>query len=151
MNNLRTINDVLNFAIESEQKAFNLYTKLANQSKNTEMQETFLKYASDAMRHKIRLDNIKKNKELSKNEGRRELRCFHPNEYKVPNTYSRDINYDDALKLAMKREKAGYKLYNTLAKNAPNTELKNLFLSLAKDDANHKLHFEIEYENFVKQ
>ena len=49
----------------------------------------------------------------------------------------------------MSQEKAAFKLYSTLADRAPNQDLKNLFLSLAQEEAKHKLRFEIEYDEYV--
>jgi rubrerythrin len=49
----------------------------------------------------------------------------------------------------MKKEKAAFKLYSHLAKVAPSDDLKNIFTLLAKEEANHKLHFEQEYDEFV--
>jgi rubrerythrin len=62
-----------------------------------------------------------------------------------------DMDYQDALVLAMKKEKAAFRLYLDLADQAGNEELKLLFLSMAQEEAKHKLRFEIEYDDFVMQ
>ena len=49
----------------------------------------------------------------------------------------------------MKKEKAAYTMYLDLAGAAPSSELKNLFLGLAREEANHKLRFELEYDDEV--
>ncbi len=49
----------------------------------------------------------------------------------------------------MKREKAAYKLYKRLAKSAPTKELKIIFTKLAGEEANHKINFEIEYDDYI--
>jgi rubrerythrin len=59
------------------------------------------------------------------------------------------MTYAEALILAMKKEKAAYRLYTDLAGVAEAEELTNLFLSLAAEEAKHKLRFEIEYDDHV--
>ena len=59
------------------------------------------------------------------------------------------MTYQDALVLAMSKEKAAFKLYNSLAERAPGNELKSIFLMLAQEESKHKLRFEIEYDDFV--
>jgi rubrerythrin len=59
------------------------------------------------------------------------------------------MSYEDALVLAMKREKSAFKLYLTLSERAPNDQLKEIFQSLAMEEARHKLRFELEYDEFV--
>ena len=57
------------------------------------------------------------------------------------------MSYQEALILAMKREKTAYKLYMKLSEMAPNDELKKVFKGLAVEEAKHK--FEIEYDDVV--
>ncbi|MDX9697466.1 MAG: ferritin family protein, partial [Bacteroidales bacterium] len=59
------------------------------------------------------------------------------------------MSYQDALVLAMKKEKSAFKLYLELSNRAKDTQMKNLFLSLAQEESKHKLRFELEYDEFV--
>ena len=59
------------------------------------------------------------------------------------------MDYQEALVLAMSQEKAAFKLYSKLAERSPNEQFKSLFLSLAQEEAKHKLRFELEYDEFV--
>lgn len=147
MENFKSIDEVLDFAIESEQKAFNFYTKLANQSRNNEMREVFEEFAREEMGHKARLTEIKQTKVFSVSE--QDVTDLKISDYVVQNEHSANITYQDALVLAMKREKAAYNLYTKLATKAPNDELKVLFQSLAQEEAKHKLRFELEYDEYV--
>jgi len=62
------------------------------------------------------------------------------------------ISYQDALILAMKQEKAAFQLYNALAGSTDNAALRDVLLSLAQEEAKHKLKFEIEYdENILRE
>ena len=67
-------------------------------------------------------------------------------DYVVRTEPTADMSYEDALKLAMKREKAAYRLYLKLSEKAPNEDMKNLFEGLAQEEAKHKLRFEVEYD-----
>jgi rubrerythrin len=62
---------------------------------------------------------------------------------------SSEMMYSDALVVAMKKEKAAFKLYMALSERAANTEMKSLFLSLAQEESRHKLRFELEYDEYV--
>ena len=58
------------------------------------------------------------------------------------------MSFQDALVLAMKREKKAFKLYHDLSEIAPN-DLKDTFLALAQEEAKHKLRIELEYDNVI--
>ena len=60
-----------------------------------------------------------------------------------------NMSYEEALVLAMKREKNAFKLYTNLAAQAPTDDLKKIFQSLAIEESKHKLRFEIEYDEVV--
>jgi rubrerythrin len=60
-----------------------------------------------------------------------------------------NLDFQDALILAMKAEKAAYRLYNDLAEATDDENARNMFLTLAQEEAKHKLRFEIEYDNYA--
>jgi rubrerythrin len=60
-----------------------------------------------------------------------------------------DMDYQEALILAMKKEKSAFKLYSDLAKIVLEDNLKSLFLMLAQEEAKHKLRFELEYDREI--
>jgi len=49
----------------------------------------------------------------------------------------------------MKQEKAAFKLYSNLADKTDDDNLKALFLTLAQEEAKHKLRFEVEYDEVI--
>jgi len=59
------------------------------------------------------------------------------------------MKYADALVLAMKKEKAAFKLYTHLAERTKNPDIKTVFQNLAIEESKHKLRFELEYDEFV--
>ncbi|MBU1014142.1 MAG: ferritin family protein [Bacteroidetes bacterium] len=147
MEEFKSINEILEFAIASEQEAVEFYSNLAEQSKNTEMKAVFNQFAKEEMNHKSRLIKIK-------DEGSFELKSekiydLKIADYLVDVQVSPKMSYQDALIVAMKKEKSAFRLYTNLAAKAPNENLKNIFLSLAQEESKHKLRFEIEYDDYI--
>ena len=54
------------------------------------------------------------------------------------------MNFQDALVVAMKKEKKAFKLYTDLANATEDQGLKNTFLALAQEEAKHKLRIETD-------
>ena len=147
MNEFKSINDIIDFAIVSEQEAVDFYTKLSKQATNEAMKEVFLQFAKEEMGHKARLTNIKAKQLFEfKEEKVTDLKIA---DYLVESEAKPDMTYQNFLIVAMNKEKAAFKLYSDLAKIAPNNELRDIFLSLAQEEAKHKLRFEIEYDDYV--
>lgn len=147
MKNFESINEILDFAIQQEQEAVDFYLQLAEQMKNPLMKETFQEFAQEEVSHKAKLQKIKE-------EGNFELPAENVldmkiSDYVVNANPSPKMEYRDALILAMKKEKAAFKLYTSLAQRAPSEAIKNLFLGLAQEESKHKLRFELEYDEFV--
>ncbi|MCK4360514.1 MAG: ferritin family protein [Bacteroidales bacterium] len=147
MEEFKSINDILDFAIVSEQEAVDFYTKLSKQATNEAMKEVFLQFAKEEMGHKARLTNIKEKRLFEfKEEKVTDLKIA---DYLVESEAKPDMTYQNFLIVAMNKEKAAFKLYSDLAKIAPNNEIREIFLSLAQEEAKHKLRFEIEYDDYV--
>ena len=70
-------------------------------------------------------------------------------DYIVSVKASPNMSYQDALIVAMNKEKAAFRLYMSLSERAPDGTLKELFAALAQEESKHKLRFEVEYDDFV--
>ena len=147
MKEFSSINDILDFAINSEQKAVDFYVSLSQRFNDKVLKEAFVDFAKEEMGHKARLTQIKETGLYEmKKEDVQDLKIA---DYVVRTEPTNDMSYEDALRLAMKREKAAYRLYLALAEKAPNEGMKNLFNGLAQEEAKHKLRFEIEYDDYI--
>jgi len=62
---------------------------------------------------------------------------------------STNMSYQEALILAMKKEKAAFRLYNDLASKVSDGLLQSIFLTLAQEESKHKLRFELEYDEII--
>ncbi len=147
MKEFSTVDEILDFAINSEQQAVGFYRELAAKSTNNRIRETFERFALEEVGHKIRLIKVKKDKSfnLSKNMIK-DLKISDYIEDVVPVS---NLSYQDALILAMKREKSAFKLYTNLATKTNNENLRDLFNHLAQEESKNKLMFELEYDEVI--
>jgi rubrerythrin len=147
MKAFETLNEILDFAIGEEQSAVDFYLLLAAQSKNNQTKKTFLEYAEEEMRHKSHLQKVKETGIfILSDEVVRDLKIA---EYLVDVKPAPNMSYQDALILAMKKEKAAFRMYMTLAEKAEDPNVKTLFFSLALEESKHKLRFELEYDDYI--
>ncbi len=147
MKTFNSVDEILDFAINSEQSAFNFYTKLATNSKNIAMKEVFLEFAEEEKTHKKRLETIKEEKNFKVEIVK--IQDLKISEYITDVKQSDNMTYQEALILAMKREKNAIKLYTDLSAIVEDDKMRILFKSLANEEAKHKLRFELEYDNEV--
>ena len=140
------IEEVLDFAIKNEQEAADFYVGLADRVKDPNTQILFRDFAKEEMRHMKILKNIKAGGSFKP--GNEKITDMKIADYLVAVDSSDNLNYQDALILAMKREKVAFKLYTDLASAAASGEMKETF-SLAREEAKHKLSFEMEYDQHI--
>jgi rubrerythrin len=142
------MNDVLDFAIAREVEADQFYTGLAARMEVPAMTKVFTDFAAEERGHKVKLQGVKRG-EYRFEGSAGPVQGLGLAEYLVEGELTPDMSYPDALVLAMKKEKASYKLYMELAALAEDRATQALFLTLAGEEARHKLRFEIEYDDYV--
>jgi len=142
-----SVDKILDFAIRKEQNSVDFYTDLANKMELEHMKEIFVQFAGEEKGHKAKLIAIKDGKQMLAAEER--VQDLKIGENLVDVDLSGDLGYQEALILAMKAEKASFRLYNDLATATDDANLKQMFLSLAQEEAKHKLRFEIEYDDHI--
>ena len=141
------LDELLDFAIAGEQEAHDFYLDLAKKVERPGMEGLFTQFAREELGHKAKLEGIKKG-----------ARSFAPakkvvdlkiGDYLVEVDPTVTLTYQNALILAMKRERAAFRLYTDLAAHAEDAEVKQIFESLAQEEAKHKLRFEVEYDDMI--
>lgn len=142
-----TIDDILDFAIGEEQAAADFYTTLAAQMERPTMRTTLEEFAAEESKHKARLIEVKEGGSFEADG--QQAPDLKIGDYLIAFEPSPRMDYQDALIIAMKKEKAAFKLYSDLAASTQDGKLKALFLALAQEEAKHKLHFEIEYDDYI--
>lgn len=147
MVNFNNINQILDFAINAEQEAVDFYNKLATMAKTEEIKKAFEEFAREEVQHKIKLMKLKE--DGIADIPAEQVKTLNISDYLVKVKPSEEMNYQEALLLAMNKEKAAFKLYTSLSEKATNNEMKKLFSLLAMEESKHKLKFEIEYDDNV--
>lgn len=148
MEQWKSVDEVLDFAIRNEEEAAQFYTDLAGRMDRPWMSKIFNNFAQEEKGHKRRLEDVKAGKKLLHAEQR--VLDLKIGDYLVEvDSTEKEMDYQQALVVAMKKEKRAYKMYNDLAETVDDENLKELFLGLAQEEAKHKLRFEIEYDDYV--
>ncbi|UCG61337.1 MAG: ferritin family protein [Candidatus Zixiibacteriota bacterium] len=145
--NFKSANDILDFAIQKEEEAAELYRDLASTLTRTDMKAVFEGFAKEEMQHRAKLIEVKEGNRIISAE--KKIFDLKIAESLVDTKPSPNMDYQHALIFAMKAEKAAFKLYSDLAAATDDQNLKNLFLGLAQEEAKHKLRFEIEYDDQI--
>lgn len=148
MQEFRSANDVLDFAIAREEEAAQFYTDLASKMDREWMQKVFRDFAKEEQGHKAKLLGVKAGKIPLLTQA--QVMDLKIGDYLVKIDADRqaaDLDYQQALIVAMKKEKAAFKLYTDLANQTSEPEFVALFQSLAQEEAKHKLRFELEYDD----
>ena len=151
MKQFASSDELLDFAISEEEAAAEFYSNLASKMDRAWIRQVFEDFAREEMGHKAKLLSVKEGKRLISVESK--VMDLKISDYLVevdPN--SEELDYQQALIVAMKKEKAAFKLYSDLASTTDDDGLRHLLLSLAQEEAKHKLRFELEYdEHFLAQ
>ena len=144
---MNTVDEILDYAIDQEQQAADFYADLARRAEKAGMKEILLDFSAEEQSHKDRLLAVKAGeRELTPEQEVLDLKI---SDYLVEVDASEDISYQDALIVAMKRERAAFQLYSDMATRVPDSHLKEVLQGLAKEEAKHKLFFESEYDERV--
>jgi rubrerythrin len=142
-----TVDEILDYAIQREQKAADLYTGLAEKMEREAMKQVFLDFANEEKGHKAKLMAVKKGQKLVIKP--QQVADLKIGDYLADVEATADLDYQKALILAMKSEKEAFQLYSDLAASADDMQMKELFTGLAQEEAKHKLRFELEYDKVI--
>ena len=147
MSDMTNVDEILDFAIQNEQDAVDLYTKLAATAKSAAIKKAFEQFAGEEAGHRKRLEEVKNGKRLLGSA--KAIQDLKIGDYLVETKLGDDPDYQDVLIFAMHQEKAAFRLYSDLAAKTDDGELQKLFLELAQEEAKHKLRFEVEYDENI--
>jgi rubrerythrin len=142
-----SVNDILEFAIAREEESHQFYASLSTRMERPWMQDVFEQFAQEELGHKAKLQRVREGKRLLSVEAK--VLDLKIADYLVTGEVSEDMDYQQALIVAMKKEKAAFKLYTDLAGRVDDAVLKSMFLGLAQEEARHKLCFEVEYDDVI--
>lgn len=141
-------NEVIEFAINKEQEAVDLYSDLAARTQSPAGKVMFRELADMERGHKTKLQKLDRN--YFTKQSLRQPEDLKISDYLVDVELQPDSSYQDILLFAAKRERAAFDLYTDLAQlygSVP--EIKKIFEVLAQEEATHKLRLEREYDDNV--
>lgn len=142
--------ELLKFAIEQEQAAFEFYTELAGKVTDDHVKQTLLDFANQERGHKAKLEAVRDGRKLDVT-AKPNVPDLKIGDYLVEVEVTPELSFQGALIIAMKKEKAAYRLYMDMAAVAPDKDIREVFLFLAHEEANHKLNFEVQYDELIYQ
>jgi len=146
MQTFESADAILDFAINEEEQAAKFYSELAEKVGGP-ISRVFRDFAKEEEGHKRKLTAVKAGRELAPIEGK--IMDLKIGDYLIDVEPEGELDYQKALLIAMKKEKAAFKLYLALAESAEDENLRNLMLALAQEEAKHKLRFEVEYDDNI--
>jgi rubrerythrin len=147
MQTFASVTEALDFAIAREQEAHDFYVELSGKAGNPAMATSLLEFAQEELGHKAKLLAVKQGDVLLSSQAK--VMDLKIGDYLVEVSADEVHTYQQALVVAMKQEKAAYKLYMDIAASAAGTPLQDTFIALANEEAKHKLRFELEYDEYV--
>jgi len=143
----QSVNEVLDFAIQEEEEAYEFYKAWKDKLSLPGSQKVFDELAKEELKHKALLSEVKNGKK------------FQPSSEKITDLKiaetvsdvkaSPDSDYQDALIISMKKEKDAFRLYSDLAALTDDHEIQSLFRTLAQEEAKHKMKLEILYDEEI--
>ncbi len=149
MREFKSVDEILDFAIGEEEASAGFYRVLAKNMDRPWMGEVFEEFAREEDGHKTTLLKFKSGEvPVPPQEKVLDLKI---GDYLVDAEMNPEMDYQQALMVAMKKEKVAFKMYTDLAGVATDANAKDLLQSLAQEEAKHKLRFEIEYDDVILQ
>jgi rubrerythrin len=144
----KSADEIMDFAIKSEENAHRFYLDWANKIEDKALKKVFLELAGEEAKHKAYFQDLKKKKAIKVPSGGK-VADLKISDYIVEPAAANDMDYQDALTLAMQREKEAFKLYTGLAEISEGEDMKRTFVALAEEEAKHKLRLEIMYDEEI--
>ena len=142
-----SFDDVINFAIAREEDAVDAYASMAQKAKNPGLKELLLELEEEEKNHKRLLQDISQEKIAALTPEK--VIDLKISDYLVEEPPSSEMNFQDLLIFAAKKEQKAVELYGRIADSTDDVDLKKLFLFLVEQEKAHKFKLEVKYEEHV--
>ena len=143
----KNVGEVLDYAVKSEENAHSFYKAWSKKIEDRYLVKVFEELAAEELKHKEFLLGVKKGSTLTPS--KEEIIDLKISDYVMDVKASADMDYQEALTLAMQREKEAFKLYSGLAAMSTDEKMRDTFRALAQEEAKHKLRLEIMYDDDI--
>ena len=137
-----SVDEILEYAIAREVEANQFYTYMAKRMENPEMSKVCEEFAKEELEHKAKL-------ELEVMKRGQVVSDFDISDYMMDVGNEMDMDYEELLVFAIKKEEISVSLYTDLAAVVKDKESRETLLSLAQEETEHKLRFETEYRSLL--
>ncbi|UCD52187.1 MAG: ferritin family protein [Phycisphaerales bacterium] len=150
MGEVSTLGEAIELAITREVQAAEFYMELAGRTKNPAMQSLFESLSEEELRHKARLELEMMKEGLVAQTVGRLFEVGRP-DYAADDQIGADMDYQDVLSLAVRKERRSFRFYVELAGVAAEKHLHDVLLELAEEEARHLVQFEMEYDRLTRK
>ena len=140
-------NAIIDFAVDREKEAVEFYQELQTKTKFAEMKDTLKDLEMMERGHINTLETIRK-QGIEKVEVK-EVADLKISDYMADIEPAPEMDYENILIVAMKREQKSKELYEDLAGRFKGEEIEKILLKIASEEAEHKLKFEKIYDQHV--
>jgi len=147
----KSIDDIVDYAIEKEIEAAIFYEEAARNIELAGASQVLKGYAAEERKHEQILRDLKENKAKITQYKFEKIQDIKRSDFLVEMTYRSDMNYEELIRLAMKREEKANKLYLTLVQSTDDDEHAQFFQMLAQEELKHKNSLEKLYDDYMTQ
>lgn len=142
-----SVGDVVNFAIEKEEKAIDFYRKCSERAVNPGIKEFFQEMIEEEKRHRDMLKELDVQGLINVNLA--QVEDLRISDYLVDVPFTEKITYQEALIIAMKKEEKAHAFYSTWKTKCMSEKAAQLFQVLENEEAKHKRKLEIVYDDEI--
>ena len=146
---MKTISDILKFAIQREEEAAKAYADLAGTTTDPGLKVLLLDLQADEVNHRKLLRELTYADDFPQGEGA--VLDLKISDYLVDEPIGADSRMQDVLIFAAKKEARAAELYERLQSLSSHPKHKRLFQFLVQQEKTHKLKLEQTYEKEVLQ
>ena len=142
-----TFEQIIEFAIQREEDAIKAYGDMVEMAETPGLKTLLAELQNEERHHKKLLQDM--TEERIESLKVKDVIDLKISDYLVEEPPSADMNFQDLLILAAKKEQMAVDLYSNLAEQAEQDDIKKLFEFLVMQEKSHKLRLEKEYETRV--
>lgn len=148
-----SIEDILDFAIESEIEAAEFYEGICEQEEFRDKKDMMRDFAAEERKHQKLLEDVKAGSPGTQLDDYdfTWISDLKRSNYVADIEYHSGMGYSDLLLLAMKREEKALQLYNDMLPKAHNEEQTKVFKMLCQEEAKHKLALETMFDDYMAE
>lgn len=147
MDSFKTLQDVITFAVEKEEAAYQLYHSTAQRVQSPAARKMLEEMAAQELGHKRMMEAMTQQKLAAYNFAR--VPDLKISNYLVDVEVTEGMSFRDVLVFSMKSEEAAYQLYTDAERLADDPEIKNALRLMATEEKKHKLHLETMYDDKI--